>query len=106
MGGVRWAGGLTGIAMLLLGAFWMFMWLIGSNGFSSSRGSVILGGNLLLVALAIPGAIWLACRLSRRWLTEGWPLWKATPLAVVCAFAAGLAFLAVFCFVVLAVASA
>ena len=40
MGGVRWAGGLTGIAMLLLGAFWMFMWLIGSNGFSSSRGSV------------------------------------------------------------------
>lgn len=34
MGGVRWAGGVIGIAMLLLGAFWMFVWLIGGHGFS------------------------------------------------------------------------
>ncbi len=106
MGGVRWAGWVTGFAMVVLGAFWMFMWLIGSNGFSSSRGGVILGGNLLLVALAIPGAIWLARHLSRRWLSGGWSPWKAVPLATVSAFAAGLGFLCISCFVVLAVASA
>jgi hypothetical protein len=106
MGGVRWAGWVTGFAMVVLGALWMFMWLVGSNGFSSSRGGVILGGNLLLVVLAIPGAIWLARRLSSRWLADGWPQWKAVPLAVVGAFSAGLGFLCVSCFVVLAVASA
>ncbi len=106
MGGVRWAGVVTGFAMVLLGAFWMFTWLIGSNGFNSSRGGVILGGNLLLVAVAIPGATWLACRLTRRWITDGWSPWKAAPLAIASACAAGLGFLAVACFVVLGVASA
>lgn len=106
MAGVRWAGWVTGFAMVLLGAFWMFMWLIGSNGFSGSRGNMILGGNLLLVAVAIPGATWQACRLSRRWLAEGWSPWKAAPLAIAGGFAAGLGFLCIACFVVLGVASA
>ncbi len=106
MGGVRWAGWVTGFAMVVLGAFWMFMWLIGSNGFSSSRGGVILGGNLLMVVLAIIGATWLARRLTRRWLTEGWSPWRAALTAIASAFVAGLGFLAVTCFVVLGVASA
>ncbi len=104
MQGVRWAGWVTGFLMLVFGAFWMFMWLIGSNGFNSSRGAMVLWGNLLLVVLAVLGAVGLACRLSRRWLTGGRPAWQAVPLAIVSSFAAGFALLAVGCFAVLAVA--
>lgn len=106
MAAMRWAGWVTGCAMVVVGAFWMFMWLVGSNGFSSSRGGIILGGNLMLVALAVPGAIALARRFSQRWLNAGLSPWKAAPLAIACACAAALAFLTVGCFVVLGVASA
>jgi hypothetical protein len=104
MQGVRWAGWVTGAVMVAVGAFWMFMWLIGSNGMIGSRGTTVLGGNLLLVALAIPGTVWLTRRLGSRWLARGWSNAKAAWLATVASLAAGLAFLVAGCFAVLAVA--
>lgn len=104
MQGARWAGWITAIAMVVVGAFWMFMWLIGSNGFSSSRGAVVLGGNLLLVALAFVGTIWLARRLCSRWCARGWSQGGAAALATASSLAAGLGFLVVGSFAVLAVA--
>lgn len=106
MQGARWAGWITAIAMVVIGAFWMFMWLIGSNGFSSSRGAVVLGGNLLLVALALAGAVWLARRLCARWCARGWSQAGATLLAAASSVAAALAFLVTGSFAVLAVAGA
>lgn len=104
MQGARWAGWITGCTMAVLGAFWMFAWLIGSNGYNSSRGATVLGGNLLLVALALVGSVWLARRLSGRWLANGWPLWRATALATVSSVAAALVFLGVGCLVVVGIA--
>lgn len=106
MQGVRLAGWFTAIAMLVVGAFWMFMWLVGSNGFSSSRGAVVLAGNLLLVTVAVSGCTWFTRRLGGRWIAQGWSPLKAAALATLSSLAAGLAFLVTGSFAVLAVAGA
>jgi hypothetical protein len=39
--------------MAVFGAFWMFAWLIGANGYGETKGGIILGLNLLMVILAV-----------------------------------------------------
>ena len=44
---------LTALIMVAFGIFWMFMWLVGTNGYSEAKGGTILVLNLLLVLLSI-----------------------------------------------------
>jgi uncharacterized membrane protein len=39
----------TALIMIAFGVFWMFVWLIGTNGYSEAKGGTILVLNLLMV---------------------------------------------------------
>jgi hypothetical protein len=43
----------TALIMIAFGVFWMFVWLIGTNGYSESKGGTILVLNLLMVILLV-----------------------------------------------------
>ncbi|HYG09967.1 MAG TPA: hypothetical protein VD835_08485, partial [Pyrinomonadaceae bacterium] len=57
----------TALLMIAIGVFWMFMWLVGTNGYSESKGGMILVSNLVLVISSVVGSTaasgWLASRL-------------------------------------------
>jgi sugar phosphate permease len=58
----------SGVTALLLGAFgvfWMFMWLVGTNGYNGSTGGAILACNLALVILSI-----IISSVASGWLTN------------------------------------
>ncbi len=75
--------GVTALIMILFGVFWMFTWLIGTNGYSESKGIVILVSNLVLVLLSI-----VVSSLTSGWLTKelqarmARSVWVTGPLAV------------------------
>ena len=73
----------TALLMIAIGVFWMFMWLVGTNGYSESKGGMILVSNLVLVISSVVGSTaasgWLASRLKPR---EGWPTWVLALLVV------------------------
>ncbi|HEY9402315.1 MAG TPA: hypothetical protein VIQ24_06455 [Pyrinomonadaceae bacterium] len=95
---------ITALLMMAFGVFWMFMWLVGTNGYNGSTGGAILACNLALVILSIifssAASGWLAKRLGAR---LGWPMWASAPVAifvvvlvsVVCLFAGSLIIIAV-----------
>lgn len=95
---------ITALLMIAHGVFWMFMWLVGTNGYSGSIGGAILVANLALVILSIIvsslASGWLANKLGAR---LGWPMWASAPLAIVgvivvsvaCMFAGSLIIIAV-----------
>lgn len=72
----------TAVLMVAVAAFWMITWLIGTNGYGTTDGGIILGGNALLAVAGIVFATWLARTLSVRWLRLGWPGWGAGALAI------------------------
>ena len=92
------------LLMIAFGVFWMFMWLVGTNGYNGSTGGAILACNLALVILSIifSGAAsgWLANKLGAR---LNWPMWASAPVAilavvtvsVICLFAGSLIIIAV-----------
>jgi MFS family permease len=75
---------ITALLMIAYGVFYMFMWLVGTNGYSGSIGGAILVANLVLVIFSIIVSSlvsgWLANRLGAR---LGWPMWASAPLAIV-----------------------
>jgi hypothetical protein len=79
----------TALLMIAFGVFWMFMWLVGTNGYSESKGTLILGSNLVLVILAVvvssAASAWATRKLEAK---LAWPFWAAAPLAVVGVLAA------------------
>ena len=76
--------GITALIMILFGIFWMITWLIGTNGYSESKGLTILVSNLVLVLLSIVVASlasgWLAKELQTR---LAWSPWLTAPLSIV-----------------------
>jgi hypothetical protein len=74
---------ITALMMILLGVFWMLMWLVGTNGYSESKGTVILASNLVLVILSIivssVASGWLANMLATR---LRWPMWAAAAVVI------------------------
>ncbi|MCA1567438.1 MAG: hypothetical protein LC803_17670 [Acidobacteria bacterium] len=96
---------ITALLMILLGVFWMLMWLVGTNGYSESKGTAILASNLVLVILSIivssAASGWLANMLAAR---LRWPMWAAAPVvilavlgvAVIVLFAGSLLIIAIF----------
>ncbi|HZG50957.1 MAG TPA: hypothetical protein VEZ40_02375 [Pyrinomonadaceae bacterium] len=95
----------TALLMIALGVFWMFMWLVGTNGYDGSTGGAILAANLVLVILSIifssVASGWLAQRLAAR---LGWPLWASAPIAVLAAVTISFIFLFVGSLIIIAVA--
>ncbi len=75
---------ITALIMILFGIFWMITWLIGTNGYSESKGLAILVSNLVLVLLSIivstVASGWLAKKLETR---TAWSLWMTAPLVIV-----------------------
>jgi hypothetical protein len=75
--------------MIAFGVFWMFVWLIGTNGYSESKGTTILGLNLLLVILfvVVSGAVtgYLSERLQKK---TGLSFFIAAPLTILMVVAA------------------
>ena len=43
----------TALITIAFGVFWMFVWLIGTNGYSEVKGTTILALNLLMVILSV-----------------------------------------------------
>ena len=74
---------ITAFLMILFGVFWMFTWLIGTNGYNGSTGGAILACNLALVILSIifssAASGWLANVLAAR---LRWPMWAAAPVVI------------------------
>jgi hypothetical protein len=97
--------GATALSMIAFGVFWMFMWLLGTNGYSESKGTLILGSNLAMVILSVvvstAASAWLTNKLKAR---EGWPMWALAPsvilgvvtAAVILMFAGSLIIIALF----------
>ncbi len=44
---------ITALIMIAFGVFWMFMWLIGTNGYSQAQGGRILILNLVMVIFSV-----------------------------------------------------
>jgi hypothetical protein len=94
----------TALLMIAFGVFWMFMWLVGTNGYNGSTGGAILAANLALVILSIifssAASGWLANKLAAR---LNWPVWASAPvailaavtIAVICLFAGSLVIIAI-----------
>jgi hypothetical protein len=81
---MRWiVSGITALIMLVIGAFWMITWLIGTNGYNTSTGTAILASNLVLVLLStIVSSItsgWLAKKLQTK---SGMSIWLIAPLCI------------------------
>lgn len=75
---------ITALLMAVIGLFWMFIWLVGTNGYSESKGGTILASNLVLVLLSIIGSAiasgWLARQMNK---STGWSAWVVAPLTIV-----------------------
>lgn len=95
---------LTALVMIAFGAFWMFMWLVGTNGYSEAKGGTILAANLVLVILSIvvssAASAFLTGFLERK---NGWSFFAAAPLSIVAVVAAAVAVLFVGSLIVISV---
>lgn len=78
----------TALVMIVVGVFFMLMWLVGTNGYNTSTGGTILIANLVVIIMAIVISSvvsgWLAHFLQKR---SGMSPWLAGPLAIVSATA-------------------
>jgi hypothetical protein len=82
---MKWiVSGVTALIMLVISAFWMITWLIGTNGYNTSTGTAILASNLVLVLLST-----IVASIASGWLTKklqmklGKSLWFIAPLSIV-----------------------
>ncbi len=97
----------TALLMLVIGVFWMFMWLIGTNGYNTSTGTVILAGILVLVLLST-----IVASVASGWLTKmlvtrtGTTLWIIAPLCIVAMTAVAVAALFIGSIVIIGIAEA
>jgi hypothetical protein len=74
----------TALIMIAFGVFWMFVWLIGANGYSEAKGGTILGLNLLLVILSVVVSSAASAFLTKTLEAKtGWSVFIAAPLTVV-----------------------
>ena len=78
--------GVTALIMVVVGVFFMFMWLIGTNGYNTSTGGMILGANLVVIIIAIVissvASGWLANVLQTRTGLSPWLVGPTTVVAV------------------------
>jgi hypothetical protein len=88
---VTWpASIITVLATLPVGAFWMFVWLVGTNGYSERKGFAILASILGLVVVSIVVATatsgLLAARIQAATQWPGWVVVLGTVAAVLVAW--------------------
>lgn len=89
----------TALVLLTVGVFWMFVMLVGTNGYNTSVGGTILVGNVVVVILTVIIASvasgWLAHVLQARsgispWLVGPLTVVAVTAVAVVAIFIGGI----------------
>lgn len=79
---------ITALIMIAFGVFWMFAWLIGTNGYSESKGGTILALNLLMVILSV-----VVSSAASGFLTKilqaktQWSVFIAAPLTIIAVIA-------------------
>lgn len=79
---------ITALIMIAFGVFWMFVWLIGTNGYSESKGGTILALNLLIVILSV-----VVSSAASGFLTKilqaktQWSVFIAAPLTIIAVIA-------------------
>lgn len=74
----------TALIMIVFGVFWIFVWLVGTNGYSEAKGGTILGLNLLLVILSVIVSSAASAFLTKMLEAKtGWSVFIAAPLTVV-----------------------
>jgi hypothetical protein len=74
----------TALIMIAFGVFWMFMWLVGTNGYSEAKGGTILVANLVLVILSIFVSSAASSILTKMLQAKtGWSIFAAAPLVTV-----------------------
>lgn len=66
------AAATASLPMGAIAAFWGFMWLLGSNGYSGGRGTALLFGNAALALACTIAGIVAAGLLARRFHRHGW----------------------------------
>lgn len=84
----RIVAAISALLMSAFGLFWMFAWLLGSNGYSEAKGTKLLVGNAFVVLLAVVAssiASGLIASVLRRRTT--WPSLLVAPLSIVAACA-------------------
>jgi hypothetical protein len=90
--------------MLAVGVFWMFMWLVGANGYSERKGTIILGGNLVLaiffVIITSAASGWLASKFASRTTLS---IWLIAPLTILTVTAASVAAMFVGSLIIIAI---
>jgi hypothetical protein len=84
---------ITALIMIAFGVFWMFVWLIGTNGYSESKGGTILALNLLMVIfwviISSVASGYLSAKLQKK---TGLSFFIAAPLTILMVIAvAGIA---------------
>lgn len=82
------AGFAAAIAMLAVAPLWGFVWLLGTNGYSSDRGGAILVVQAAAALLAVPAAGGIAHAVARRHADWG----RAVAFVVGCVAGVALAF--------------
>jgi magnesium-transporting ATPase (P-type) len=97
--------GITALLLIAFGVFWMFMWLVGTNGYNGSTGGAILACNLALVILSViissAASGWLTNKLRAR---LGWPMWAAAPVVIAGVLIVAVTILMVASIIIIAVA--
>lgn len=75
---------ITALPIAAFGVFWMFVWLVGTNGYSEAKSGTILALNLLMVILSV-----IVSSVASGFLTNflqaktQWSVFVAAPLAIV-----------------------
>jgi hypothetical protein len=78
----------TAVIMIAFGVFWMFVWLVGTNGYSEAKGGTILTLNLLMVILSV-----IVSSVASGFLTKvlqaktGWSVFAVAPLTIIAVIA-------------------
>jgi hypothetical protein len=96
---------ITALLMIAFGIFWMFIWLVGTNGYNSSTGGAILACNLALVILSViissAASGWLTNKLRAR---LDWPMWAAAPVVILLVLIVAITILVIGSLIIIAVA--
>lgn len=78
----------TALIMIVFGVFWMFVWLIGTNGYSETKGGTILALNLLMVILSVVISSAASGFLTKTLQAKTqWSVFIAAPLTIIAVIA-------------------
>jgi hypothetical protein len=98
---------ITASIMFAIGVFWMFVWLVGTNGYSEKIGTAILAGNLVLVIISTIAAALASGGLAKRFVTKtGKSPLIVAPLCIIASVTAAVAIMFIVSIIIVTIAEA